>query len=233
MIGLFLLSSALQAIEYQPLSLSRDSNINDGKISVLVSEKVPLELIPSDDIYIAGLATGGIIGLAMIEGAKNALAKNFEITVNELKNFDFENYIAEKLVKEISSRGKFEAEKDSNPLIKSLMSQNFSRQNPLRFMTKPAYKRFKKKEAVKINSNLFLHPAVIIGMQGNKKTGAIYALVTFAIADKDLNKKEPIWYFRQLIETQILPPSRAKQLKPEFMKLLDKAIQEAVDHLHE
>lgn len=62
MIGLFLLSSALQAIEYQPLSLSRDSNINDGKISVLVSEKVPLELIPSDDIYIAGLALVVLLG---------------------------------------------------------------------------------------------------------------------------------------------------------------------------
>lgn len=200
-------------------------------ISVLVPQKTDVELLPPPDVVVAARLLGGLIGVGMLEGGKATLKKHFSMTVEDLKKFNFENYIADQLVKKISSEEKFKAQKDNRPIIKKIFTRNFlNALNPRKFMKRAGYKKFRKKELVKIDNNLFLHYAFQVILQGNKKFAKAGIRIVFAIGTKE--EKEAIWVSTKIIQTKEFSPEDLKKITPELVNLLDGVITNVVDSLH-
>lgn len=211
---------------------AKDSTEGSNVISVLVPQDTKVEVAPPQDVVVAARVLGGLIGLAMLEGGKDVVKKHFSVAIEDLEQFDFENYISDKLVKKIATQGKFQTQKESRPIVKEVLRIGFANSvKPENYMKRaPAYKRFKKKELVKIDNNLFLHYAFHVFVQGNKESAAGNMRLVLGFGDR--NEKDALWTFIKEIKTQEHSPEQAKEITPALIKLLDQAIDEAVNDFY-
>lgn len=254
--GMFLLFAVLANSVYakEKEFIPRSPDVTAGKISVIKSEKEKIKEQGVDDAGLRQLSfnysygTNGVLIDILVaigksthaEVLRDGLVKNFGDSIQKIKEFDWDTYIVQQLVKKIPEQKMFQAEYDNSFLY------------PSEYQTEYSTKQMFELPAVAKNDLVLTYRAKI-DIFGNKKTAGAALQIVFdlkhkpAIVDpsltgkekkvaakaaKDKNKKIEVWRFTIVTNADVVPAHKANNLYLAVKKMIDKAIDNALEDLH-